>query len=129
MSVCVLVASGLHFDVDAYLQKSRLQPATIFRKGEVPAKESVRRPDSGFVVIAAEGELPQLLSGAMQFLHQHASDLAAMKRAGVDNVLFDFGLERKGALQESHYLPPELIARMSAYGMGMIVSSIQLPRG
>ena len=49
-------------------------------------------------------------------------------KSGTPDLLFDFGLERDWTLQESHYLPPELIARMGQLGLGMTFSSIQLPR-
>ncbi len=52
-----------------------------------------------------------------------------MRKLGVDNVLFDFGVERTWELQEAHFFPSELIARMGQLGLGMIFSSIQLPRG
>jgi hypothetical protein len=77
MSACVFVASGLNFDVDRYLRSSPFKAKTVFRKGEIPAKDNPDRqprPDSGFVVIvsAADGHgLSAQVKAAVQFLIKH----------------------------------------------------------
>jgi hypothetical protein len=38
---CTLRAGGKHFDVDAFLSKSKLKPAAIFHKG---GTESIAQP-------------------------------------------------------------------------------------
>lgn len=129
MGVCVFVASGLRFDVDGYLQTSSFKPMSVFRKGEIPGKESTARPDSGFVVLVCEGPVIEQAQSALSFLSRHEPDFQAMRQHGMDNLLLDFGVERTGKIQESHYLPPELIARMGQLRLGLIFSTIQLPRG
>jgi len=129
MGACVFVASGLRFDVDGYLRTSPFKPVSVFRKGEIPSKESIARPDSGFVVLVCEGPVIDQAQSALGFLSRHERDFQTMRQHGVDNLLFDFGVERIGKIQESHYLPPELIARMGQLGLGMIFSTVQLPRG
>lgn len=129
MGACVFVASGLRFDVDGYLRTSSLKPMSVFRKGEIPSKESTARPDSGFVLLVGEGPVVDQAQSALVFLSRHERDFQTMRQHGVDNLLFDFGVERTGKIQESHYLPPELIARMGQLGLGLIFSTVQLPRG
>jgi hypothetical protein len=129
MGACVFVASGLRFDVDGYLRTSSLKPISAFRKGEIPSKESSARPDSGFVIVVSEGSVAEQVGSAMTFLSRHERDFQTMRQHGVDNLLLDFGVERTGKMQESHYLPPELIARMGQLGLGLIFSTVQLPRG
>ena len=129
MGACVFVASGLRFDVDGYLRTSPFKPVSVFRKGEIPGKESTARSDAGFVVVVGEGAVAEQVESAMTFLSRHEPDFQTMRQHGVDNLLFDFGVERNGKIQESHYLPPELITRMGQLGLGLIFSTIQLPRG
>jgi len=129
MGACVFVATGLKFDVDGYLKISPFKPVSVFRRGEIPSKDRVPRPDSGFVVLVGEGEVSDVAEAALAFLSHHDRDIQTMRGGGVDNLLFDFGVERTGKIQESHYLRPELIARMGQLGMGLIFSTIQLPRG
>jgi hypothetical protein len=48
---------------------------------------------------------------------------------GVDNMLVDIGIEAGHALQQSEYLPPELMVILARIRMGLIFSVIQVPRG
>jgi hypothetical protein len=43
MGTCMFVASGLDFDVDAYFPSSpfKEQIATVFRKGQIPTRDTV----------------------------------------------------------------------------------------
>jgi hypothetical protein len=135
MGVCVFVASGLNFDVDRYLAGSPFKAMTVFRKGDVPAKnnpDKKPRPDSGFVVlISADKELGlgQQLGEALAFLTAHDAELKAVRQVGVDNMLLDLGVETGNKVQQAEYIPPELIATLGRLGMGLIFSVVQLPRG
>jgi len=135
MGVCVFVASGLNFDVDQYLKGSPFKPMTVFRKGDVPPKnnpERKPRPDSGFVVLisqSAELGLRQQLGEALAFLDQHKLELRNIRKVGVDNMLLDMSLQAGDKMQQAEYLPPELIMELARFGMGLIFSVVQLPRG
>jgi len=129
MGACVFVASGLSFDVDRYLRTSPFRAVSVFRKGEIPGKELTTRPDSGFVVLVGESKELEQIPLALEFLVRHQRDFRTLRQVGVDNMLLDFGVERTGKLQESFYLPPELIARLGQLGFGLIFSSLQLPQG
>ena|ERR1017187_7022145 len=54
---------------------------------------------------------------------------AGVRDFGVDNMLLDFGVSVGDKLQQSEYLPPELIVAWGRFRMGVIFSAIQLPRG
>lgn len=129
MGACVFVASGLRFDVDGYLQSSPFKPVSVYRKGETPRLETTARPDSGFVVVLGEGPMAEQIDLALKFLAHHEQDFQLMQRKGVDNLLLNFAVERGWNLEESTYLPAELITKMGQLGLGMIFSNIQLPRG
>ena len=132
MGVCVFVASGLNFDVDGYLKNCPFKPSAVFRKGTIPAKETVPRPDSGFVVLVAEGsglDMAAQAKAALAFLSSREREFEVMRKQGVDNLLLDFGFERSGKIQDSHYLAPELISILGRFGMGVIFSTVQFPSG
>jgi len=130
MIVCLFVASGLSFDVDAYLKKSPFKAVQVFRKRDIPPKDNPKnkpRPDSGFVVIASQGS--GMLSDALKFLIKNEEELDRLKAYDVDNMLLDFGMEAGNELEKSEYLPPELIALLARFHMGLVFSVVQIPRG
>ena len=135
MGFCVFVASGLNFDVDSYLKSSPFKTRSIFRKGDIPAKDNPERqsrPDSGFVVLVSSEEgqgLSAQVKTAMKFLAKHEKELDSLKLRGVDNMLLDFGVELGDEIQHSEYLPPELLVVMARFGMGLVFSAIRIPRG
>jgi hypothetical protein len=131
----MFVASGLNFDVDGYLPKSPFKAVCVFRKGTVPPMDNPEhqpRPDSGFVVLVGQSQDPGLsheVSEALKFLSKHEQEILRLRNHGVDNSLFDFGVERQGMMQEAKYLPPELIAALARFSMGLIFSTVQFPKG
>ena len=135
MGVCMFVASGFNFDVDGYLRKSPFKPVSVFRKGTVPPKDNPQnqpRPDSGFVVLVAQSRdagLSHELPEALKFLLNNEQEILSLRSFGVDNSLFDFGIERQGMIQGAQYLPPDLIIALGRFGMGLIFSTLQLPKG
>ena len=135
MATCIFVASGLEFAVDDYLRRSPFKAMTVFRKGTVPQKDNpqgIPRPDSGFCVLVGSetaGGIRTQLRNALQFLIRHDTELRRIRKVGVDNMLFDFGVARSHDLQEAEYFPPELIQAMAQLGMGMITSTVLLPQG
>jgi hypothetical protein len=44
-------------------------------------------------------------------------------------MLLDFGIEVGDQIQQSEYLPPELMLVMAQFRMGLMFSAIQIPRG
>jgi hypothetical protein len=133
----MFVASGLNFDVDAYFPGSPFkdQIATSFRKGQIPTRDNpqkIARPDSGFVHMVSatqETHLNCQIAPALEFLSKYDKEFARLKSMGVDNMLLDFGMEGQQTIERAQYLPPELIAAMSRYYMGLIFSTVRLPSG
>lgn len=136
MGVCTFVASGLNFDVDRYLTNSPFKVVSIFRQGEVPTKDNPElqpRPDSGFVVVVNEDRscslASQQIEASLIFLCKHEKDLERLKGFGVDIMLLNFGVEAVEFSRSSEYLPPDLIARLARFRMGLMFSVIQSPQG
>lgn len=137
MGTCMFVASGLNFDVDGYFPVSPFKGkiATVFRKGQVPPRDNPRkipRPDSGFVHMVSATQEPHLqfqIGPALKFLSDHENEFERLKSFGVDNMLFDFGIEGQQTIERAQYLPPELISAMSRLNMGLIFSTVRIPSG
>jgi hypothetical protein len=135
MGVCVFVASGLNFDMDGYLAKSPFKTMSVFRKGDIPPKDNPQRQpraDSGFTVLVAQSQgagLSKEVPEALLFLSRHKQEMLRLRNHGVDNLLFDFGMESQGMIQQAEYLPPELIAALARFDMGLIFSTVQIPKG
>jgi len=131
----MFVASGLEFAVDDYLRRSPFKAINIYRKGTVPPLDNpqqIPRPDSGFIVLIGDdpaNTIQTQLQNAMQFLHQHGKEIRRLRKVGVDNILFDFGIVRSHALQQAGYIPPELIQAMAGFDMGLVTSTVLLPQG
>jgi len=133
----MFVASGLDFDVDAYFQVSPFKDkiATVFRKGQIPTRDNpqtIARPDSGFVHMVSATQEPHLqfqIGPALKFLADNAKEFERLKRFGVDNMLLDFGMEAQQTIERAQYLPPELLAAMSRFHMGLVFSTVRIPKG
>lgn len=128
MGVCTFVASGLNFDVDAYLRVTPLEVMAVFHKGEVSPDAgpgTIPRPDSGFVACASNDDFPHLLdqfSDSVDFLEANARELERMKVLGADTMLLDFRVLQPHTDPKVHSVPPELVQAMSRFGMGFVFS-------
>ena len=137
MGTCMFVASGLAFDVDGYFPGSPFKDkiATVFRKGQIPTRnnpQKLARPDSGFLFMVSATQEPDLscqIAPALTFLSEYVKEFERLKRLGVDNMLLDFGMEPQRTMERAQYLPPDLIASMSNFHMGLVFSTITIPRG
>ena|SRR5580704_4785254 len=137
MGTCMFVASGSAFDVDGYFEESPFinKIATVFRKGQIPTKNNPRklpRPDSGFVYMVSGTQEPDLsfqIVPALEFLSNYGKEFDRLKSLGVDSMLLDFGMEPQQNVERRQYLPPNLIAAMSHFYMGLVFSTLKIPRG
>ena len=66
---------------------------------------------------------------ALKFLSENEREFARLKNLGVDNMLFDFGMEPQQTIERAQYLPPDLIAAMSRFHMGLVFSTVVIPKG
>jgi hypothetical protein len=127
MGVCVLVASGAEFDVDRFLRDSPFKPHVVYHKGEIPAKDNPGgKPltDSGFVLLVAQVEYPQLIEQVYRALVSLNKEFQRLKDAGANKILLDFGITDKSLAQRSQFFFPELLSAMSSLGMGLVVSVV-----
>jgi len=136
MGTCLFVATGENFQIDAFLKTSPLRPFSVFHKGEIPPKDNPQkepRPDSGFALLVSDDanqeDLAAQVSAALDFLLQNEMELKRLRTLGAEEMWFDFGLVPGQRLQTSTALPPELILEMGRFGMGLVFSVVQLPRG
>jgi hypothetical protein len=136
MGSCVFVASGLDFRMDDFLRGSCFRPLSKFYKGDVPPKDNphrLPRPDSGFVHLVSQDandhEVAGQMATALTFLGQNEKEIGRLKQFGADNFLLDFGFTPPSTTQHSVYLPPELIAALGRFEMGLILSVIQIGQG
>jgi hypothetical protein len=98
MSDCYFIASGVNFDVEAFLTESTLHSiAKVFRRGQ--STSSNLRPvrnHSGFRVEILSPEDDQLepqVGAATKFLRENRADLTKLANfAGVDELELGFGL-------------------------------------
>ena len=81
------------------------------------------------VAQSPEPGLSHEIPKAFKFLFKNEQEILRLKDLGVDNMLLDFGVEHRGVIQEAEYLPPELIIALGRFGMGLIFSTVQIPKG
>ena len=132
--MCVLTATGLVFDVDAFVHDTSLTPYSIFRKGERRFPNSERNQErnefSGLKIDVSEKEwddLPGQLSDALTFLTSHSGELRRLVRfPGVEDVRLDFPynlrIDAKNVLGQCDYLPPALLREAGNLGVGIELS-------
>ena len=73
------------------------------------------------------------MSGQMQqaysFLLHYEKEIERAREFGADNFLLDFGIAPGRRLQNSVYVPPELIEVMGRFKMGLMFSVVQIGQG
>jgi hypothetical protein len=114
---CILRASGVSFDVDAFVQSSPLEWVDLWHVGELKKGEGRGRYDtSGAQIVVGEGDdFNSLLADATAFLNAHSAELARLtSTAGVDGAVFDFGLtwNENYAARYAHF--PAAIVKLAA---------------
>jgi len=130
MALCVLVVSGVDFDVDDYLRESPFKPQQIYRKGETakdPQAETLT--ESGLVLLMGEDEYPALIEQVVRGLDYWDEELHELNSAGAEKMLLNFGVSEQLLLQHPQYLPPELITAMARLEMGLVFSVVRKQTG
>lgn len=98
---CILRASGVDFDVEAFLADCELEPLKVFKRGEAryptsqPEGPIFERFGINFEVSDAEfSELELQMHEALAFVRRHEKLIFTLKEfPGVENVTIDFGVE------------------------------------
>jgi hypothetical protein len=127
---CMLRASGEYFNVDLFLQECDIEPAKIWRKGELIFPNSPpdgrRSHSSGlnFCVSNADFlDLEQQFTDAIDWFKAFQDDiLKLVKFAGVERVVADFGAEIHPPGWCSFTFSPELQVLVGSLGVHLMLS-------
>lgn len=123
--MCVLRASGAHFNPDSFLRDSTLRPSNVFLKGNRKAEAGVWET-SGITVPVSEASLDDFgkqVEEAIEFLRSNREELFRLKTfAGVEDVRLDFAVSRREVFDQYQFLHAELVALAGALGMGLEIS-------
>jgi hypothetical protein len=127
---CVLRASGVDFDVDAFLATCELEPITIYRKGEprFPASqpEGPRNLRSGVNFEASGADFSELkltMEEALTFVRDHQAFIAALREfPGVESLTVDFGAEIHPPGWCSFNFGSELLLTLGTLGVSLELS-------
>jgi hypothetical protein len=129
--MCVLRAGGKHFDVDGFLERSKLRPCEVHHKGEpkLPRTnpEKHKWPDSGFNVSVSDApweDLGRQLRDAARFLGRNKTEMKRLRKyKGVEFLQLDFPTrhDEKRHLQ-IYFFPNEFIALAGQLGIGLVIS-------
>jgi hypothetical protein len=96
---CVLRAYGRNFNVDRFLETSRMSPDAVWRSGEsLMGRVLRRRPTSGFT-IEITGPLwtnpTAQIAATITFLKKYRSEIRRLVAfRGIEKVFCDFGVKR-----------------------------------
>ncbi len=129
--MCVLRAAGKHFDVDACMMKSKLQPCLVYHKGEAKNPKSTKKiykwPDSGINVVVSNASFENFrrqIRDAIQFLIKNKTEIRKLvKFEGVDGVELDFPTSyNPEQFIQDYFFPSELIALASQLGLELRLS-------
>jgi hypothetical protein len=127
---CVLHISGLKFDVDAFVVKSKLRPYKVFYKGEARVKtkpNGVKSARSGLALEVSKAEMDDVkgqIKDAVRFLTRNQEKLRQIpKTNGIQHAILDFGMDRKidgdKHMMESHLLPGKLLQLAGEFGLSI----------
>jgi hypothetical protein len=127
---CVLRASGVNFDVIAFLANCELEPLQVFKKGA--ARYPVSQPDgptherSGINFEVSDADFSQLelqMQEALVFVQQHEIFISALKKfPGVEDVTIDFGAEIRPPGWCSFNFSSDLLLAVGRLGISLELS-------
>jgi hypothetical protein len=124
---CVLRIGGGQLDADALARSTALPVYRVDRKG-APRQPRSRGAFEGSTVHldvseAGFSDLPGQIEDAIVLLAANADALsAAVQFPGVERATLDFAVEAKDVAIDSKYLPPDLMKRAGALGIGIELS-------
>jgi hypothetical protein len=131
---CVLRAWGKNFDVETFLQKSKLKPIAIWKRGQkfkrkIRGRKSHR--DSGFNCEVSEKDFDQFNAQIrdaidfMKFLKKDLKRLTAfpgVEKAGLDFGITNRALSDKKILVQSDAFPAELAKLAGSLGLDIAMT-------
>jgi hypothetical protein len=125
--MCTLRICGDDLDVDALLGHLTLEPASIYRRGEIWFKSTGRRHRTSGVNIGVSdadmANLDEQIADACAFIEEHKSELAGIRSfPGVEHIDFDFPVEEKDVTIPSYRFPARLLELLASIGAELEVS-------
>jgi hypothetical protein len=130
---CVLHISGVKFDVDSFVVKSKVRPYKVFYKGEARFKtkpDGAKSARSGLAIELSKADMDDVkgqIKDAIRFLTRSRAKLGFIpKTNGIQHAILDFGIDRKidrdEHLMESHLLPSKLLQLAGEFGLSIQLS-------
>lgn len=127
---CMLRASGVSFDVMAFLANCELEPVSVQLKGEPRFPKSqpngpiFERSGVNFEASPADfSELKEQMKDTAEFLREHEALISRLKAfPGVENLTLDFGAEIHPPGWCSFHFPSDLLLSIGALGISLGLS-------
>jgi hypothetical protein len=133
--MCLLRASGKHFDVDAFIKKYKLQPCLVYHRGEPKSQSKPKKykwPDSGINVPVSNASFENYrrqIRDAIQFLINNKTEIKKLiKFKGVESVEIDFPTSNdRNKFIQDYFIPAELITLACQLGLELRISEYPGP--
>ena len=132
---CVLRVSGKNFDVDSYLQESKLKVISVYYEGKPRMEsklDSKKNEKSGFNIGVSEGDFNDLdkqIKDAIQFLKENSDKLNKLNDFLINikdsGICLDFGIKKRNTVVQSNSFPSELLTL--AGDLGLDIELTQYP--
>ena len=130
---CILTISGRNFDVDNFVDKSKLQPYRKSYKGQPklktnPDSEKLLRSSISIETSKADFDnLKKQVADTIRYLKRNKEKLSHVATTkGVDNAILDFGIDlridKKKVLTQSDTFPNELLKLPGDLGLDIELS-------
>jgi hypothetical protein len=117
--------SGLVFNVDDFLQESKIVPYDVWHNGERKSAKRVHE-SSGFSLVASETDMDnpkQQIEDAIAFLKMNQSGLTQLKDfPGAEAKYLDFAIQDRDVAIQCDYFPSELLRLAGNLDIGIEVS-------
>jgi hypothetical protein len=131
--MCTLRICGDDLDVEVLLGHLSLEPAAVYRRGEIWLKSTDRRRVTSGVNIgvsdAGFANLDEQIDDVCAFIEEHRSELAALRSLpGVEHIDFNFPVEEKDVTIPSYSFPARLIELLASIGAELEVSLYPAPK-
>lgn len=133
---CVLRAHGKSFQVKEFLEKSSLQPDTVYEKGDPVVSEKKNgshQASSGFTVPVSQADFSDLegqIREAILFLDEYEDELRRLGGfSGVEGVSLEFRVGRREASTQTEVFPADLLWRAGALDIWLAVTHYFVSKG
>jgi hypothetical protein len=130
---CILTIRGLNFDVDAFIEKSKLRPYKKSYKGQPKFKtkpDGEKLSHSLLAIETSKAEFDNLnkqIADTIRYLKRNKDKLSQIALTkGIDYAVLDFGIDlridRKKVLYQSDKFPSELLKIAGDLGIDIELS-------